>query len=358
MITHEKIGWSSYGGYEGPFFHGIQNFKLPTEPDEADRYIAAITAAEGGRYDSLNMYDRGIISVGVIQWIEAGQYTVSGMLGYVAEKCGIDAVMVPLKPALDMCNATFKKNEKGQWRFYFLDAKGEVNTLEKMQALFLGCPGLKGTWTPEAKLRAKTWAACVINVWTTKQAQKAQIDYTRARLSRFIGEDAKKILFESDQETGYIGATKAAFMTFAINLPAVANKHIKIANATLKSQKWSKDWCIGVLKQLTFGPNIAIYPVRYNGIRPVLERLWNVSLPKTAKDLFEWSEHIDEQPAANESLPITLDEIVISVDAHDDKSSTIVPTQSIVKQRDEVGLLGFVMKFILNLFSIFAQKKK
>ena len=288
-VTPDKIGWSAYSSYEGPFFGGVQSFHLPGEPDESDRYLAVITAAEGGHYDAINMYDRGIISVGIIQWIEAGQFSVSGMLGEVCDVVGEDAVMVPLKPAMDLVGCTFKKNAHGQWRFFFNDAKGEVDSLEKTRILFLGCPGLKGSWTPEAKQRAKTWAACVANVWATEEARHAQNVYTRVRLPGFVMSDAKSALFGSEPNEGWVGALRAAYMSFAINLPAVANAQVKEVLPTLSGlTKWSPDWCTAVLKQLTFGPAIKIYPIRYNGIRPVLEHLWGITLPKTADDLAAW----------------------------------------------------------------------
>lgn len=304
-VTPAQIGWSAYKDYEGPFFHGVRGFKLPVNPDTSDKYLAVITAAEGGHYDAINMYDRGIISVGVIQWIEAGQYSVSDMLGHVADKLGVDAVMLPLKPALDLCDASFKKNAKGRWRFFFNDVKGEVDSLEKTRILFLGCTGLKGSWTPEAKQRAKTWAACVANVWSTDEACRAQNSFTRPKLLPwFVLADGKAILFGPEPEEGWVGALRAAFVSFGVNLPSVANAQLKLAVSTLKSPKWSAAWCTGVLKQLTFGPNIGIYPLRYNGIRPVLEQLWNVSLPKTAKDLQAWQEPVptvDVPPEAPES---------------------------------------------------------
>jgi hypothetical protein len=372
MVTPEKIGWSSYGGYEGPFFHGLRGFKLPAEPDEADRYLAAITAAEGGHYDAINMYDRGIISVGVIQWIEAGQYSVSGMLGHVIEKCGSDAVMVPLKPALDACNATFRKNAKGQWRFFFNDAKGEVDTLEKTRILFLGCPGLKGTWTPEAKSRAKLWAACVANVWSTDEACRAQNTYTRPRLVWFVMADAKKLLFDPEPDTGWVGALRAAFMTFAINRPSTANDMVKAAAAHLKSPKWSPDWCTGVLKQLTFGPKIAIYPVRYNGIRPVLEQLWGVSLPKTAQDLAAWQEPeptVAPEPVPPEPTVLVEPEPVPEPPpspspAPEPEPPSPVPTPEPppgpivpVPPPRPSGVLGFVLWLLQTIFSMFTKKK-
>lgn len=381
-VTPDKIGWSAYKDYEGPFFHGVVGFRLPAEPDEADRYLAVITAAEGGHYDAINMYDRGIISVGVIQWIEAGQYTVSGMLGHVIEKCGADVVMVPLKPALDACGATFKKNAKGQWRFFFNDAKGEVDSLEKTRILFLGCPGLKGTWTPEARARAKLWAACVANVWASEAACRAQNSYTRARLSWFIMADAKKHLFGPEPDAGWVGALRAAYVSFAVNLPAVANTQLKAAVAELQSPKWSPDWCTGVLKKLVFGSGIGIWPVRYNGIRPVLEKLWGVSLPKTAKDLAAWQEPVptpapEPEPPAPPAPPVPEPPVPApeppTVPPEPDPKveppagpmtppgptpepevpGPIVP----VPKPGPTGVLGFLLWLLQTIFSAFTRKK-
>lgn len=376
-VTVDKIGWSAYKDYEGPFFHGVQGFTLPSNPSEADSYLAVITAAEGGHYDAINMYDRGIISVGVIQWIESGQYSVSSMLGFVAEKCGIDAVMVPLKPALDMCNATFKKNAKGQWRFFFNDVKGEVDSLEKTRILFLGCPGLKGTWTPEAKVRAKTWAACVANVWSTEDARRAQNDFTKPKLLPwFVLPEAKATLFGPEPGDGWVGALRAAYVSFGVNLPSIANAQLKLAVANLKSQKWSADWCTGVLKQLTFGPNIGIYPLRYNGIRPVLEQIWGVSLPKTAKDLQAWQEPeptVVEPPDAPEAPAQPPPDAV--PEAHE---PTPEPPQDVPKvtppqpeptpepQPGPIipapppgpsGILGFVLWLLQTIFSAFTRSR-
>ncbi len=353
-VTIDQIGWSAYKDFEGPYFHGVQGFTLPSGPDEADRYLAVITAAEGGHYDAINMYDRGIVSVGVIQWIEAGQHSVSGMLGHVIDKCGPSTVTGPLQPALDLCNATFKKNAKGQWRFFFNDAKGEVDSLEKTRILFLGCSGLKGSWTPEARARAKTWAACLANVWSTEEARRAQNSYTRSKLLPwFVLADAKATLFGPEPEEGWIAALRAAYVSFAVNLPAVANAQLKIAIASLTSAKWSPDWCTGVLKQLTFGPGIAIYPIRYNGIRPVLERLWGIELPKTARDLAIWQEPSAHELPLIEIPPPPIVPVIESPTLAPQNSGPVPgiepPKQERILERSPGGLMGF-FRFIVSLF--------
>lgn len=295
-ITPEQVGWSAYAGYCGPFFHGRHGYALPVDADEDDRRLAVITACEGGHYDSLNMYDRGISSLGLIQWIEAGQYSVSAMLGNVIEKCGHASVMVPLKPALDASDASFKKNAHGKWRFFFNDDRGEVDSLEKTRALFLSCSGLQGSWTPESTAHAKLWASCLVNVWDNEGARRAQDAYTKPRLLWFVLSDAKATLFDGNPDESWCGALRAAYLSFAINNPTIANKQLKLAVSTLKSPKWSAGWCTGVIKQLTFGPDIAIYRHRYDAFRPVVERLWGVSLPKSSADLEAWQEPVTEAP--------------------------------------------------------------
>src|SRR5512138_1105983 len=86
MPKPEDIKWSSYQTFEGPFFIGTQGFKLPEQPTFNDRILAVITATEGGHWNAINMYDRCIMTVGLIQWCEAGQYSVSDMLGALEAK--------------------------------------------------------------------------------------------------------------------------------------------------------------------------------------------------------------------------------------------------------------------------------
>lgn len=291
MITVNDIKWGSYDAYEGPVFFGQNKHRPPITPSIEDMQLAVITAAEGGAYDLVNMYDRGIVSLGAIQWIEAGQFTVSSMLGFVVDKCGPDVVLGPLSQALISSNATFKKNQRGQWRFFFLDERGEVDTLKKMQDLFLKCDGRVGSWSEEAKLHAKTWAAGFANIWRSAAACRAQDEYTKPRLSWFVFNDAKRVLFTKGSDEGWHGVARAAFFAYAINLPKVANEQVKLEAESSALSPGTEDWCISLIKRLTFGPNIQIYARRYDEIRPVLEKFWGVLLPKTHVELKAWAPH-------------------------------------------------------------------
>lgn len=325
--------------FAGPMFMGTKSYVLPKNPTEADKIIAVTTAVESGHYDAINMYDRAVVSVGLIQFIESDQFSVSDLLGCVAEKCGKEYVLNVLKPALDISKATFAKNLKGQWRFQFLDGRGEVNSKSKVRQLYLGCNGLKTSWTDDNIIRAKCWAVCIANVWNNEDARNVQLDFTRKRLNQFVGLNAKSVLFDNKPNEGWVGALRAAYYSFAINSPLFADLQIKKANANLKSEKWSKDWCIGVLKQLTFGTGIAFWPTRYNAIRPVLEKLWNVDLPNSSKDLSIWVEPSSEQTVITEeeisvSEPIIIPEIVINASDDDDEDEITKPVGIIIPKEN------------------------
>jgi hypothetical protein len=66
-VSPDQIGWSTYEGCEGPYFRGDIPFQEPKNPDFLDKCLATVTATESGHYDAVNMYDSGILSVGLIQ---------------------------------------------------------------------------------------------------------------------------------------------------------------------------------------------------------------------------------------------------------------------------------------------------
>jgi len=294
MTTPSDIGWGSYQQYEGPFFRGKFPFAISDVDQTAvgsgsdkpldPRLLAVVTATEGGRYDAINMYDRCIVSVGLIQWCEAGQYSVSGLLGRIVDRD--PALLGPLGPAFAASNAEFKKNAGGKYRFFFRNGD-EVNSADKQRELFFkNSSGLKGGWQDEQKTHAKLWAVCLADMLAQPAARIVQVEHTLPKLVNFCMPEAKKILFEGSLPSeGLVGAVRAAYISFAANLPAVANTHLKQAVTDSKSDKWSLEWSIDVLRQLTFGPKISIYPHRYKAIRPVLERLYGVDLPDLAEDL-------------------------------------------------------------------------
>lgn len=351
MVVADKIGWGKYGPYEGPYFGGSIRYTLPVNPTEDDRRLRVLTATEGGTYDAVNMYDQCIISTGLIQWCEATYFLTSKLLHAVCEAGSSSAVLSALQPALTACSASYKQNPAGQWRFF--DAAGEVTTLAKQQALFLGCDGKQGSWTPESTSRAKLWAACMANIWSDKGAQAAHATYTAKRLMGFVMTESQKILWDGSPDSELQGAMRAAFISFAGNNPNIANTHLVKASKELKSTKWSTDWCIGVLREMTFGPSIAIYSTRYDKIRPYLEQLWTgVALPKTADDLKKWIEP-DLTPVPN-IVPETPPEPVI---VHVDPITPVPPEQirtipfpAPKPDPESPSVLGFLLKLLMSLF--------
>lgn len=298
MITPSDIGWGSYKAYEGVFFRGTRPFRLPNNPTENDLLLAVMTATEGGRLDAINGYDRCIISVGLVQWCEAAYHLTSKLLGAIASTD--PKLLAPLGPALEASNAEFKKTARGAWRFHFKDTRGEVDTALEQKALFLGrSTGLKGSWDDASKEHAKLWAACMANFLAQDGADAVQVRYTAARMKSFAMPEAKKLLFDDPlPSTGWVGAMRAGFLSFAGNLPAVADKHLKLALNNAPGPKWSKDWCIHVFRELTFGPKITIYPHRYNAIRPVLEKLYGVDLPDMASELNLFRSQLNKEDKA------------------------------------------------------------
>lgn len=305
-VSPSDIRWGSYKSYEGPFFHGTRKFQLPPNPGENDLLLAVLTATEGGAANAINMYDRCILSVGYIQWCEAAYFLTSKMLGAIAS--ADPALLDPLKPALEASNAEFKKTARGGWRFHFKDSRSEVDTAVEQKALFLKTSsGLKGSWTGGSKEHAKLWAACMANVLAQDGADEVQVRYTAARMKSFAMPYSKRVLFEDHPapSTGWAGAMRAGFLSFAGNLPAVADKHLKIALQDAPGPRWSKDWCVHIFRELTFGPKITIYPHRYNAIRPVLEKLYGVDLPDMASELnlFRSQLNKDDKADTNKGEP-------------------------------------------------------
>ena len=285
MVKIDDIKWGAYRTYEGPFFRGKSVGRYKLLDDEDSKILAVITATEGGNYMAINMYDRGILSSGLIQWIEAGQYSVSDMLGKVA---AVDRRLIaPVDEIADASGLTFKKNRRNRWRFFYLDARGEVDLRSEQQSMFLyRSTGKKGTWDDASRIYAKRWAAAVSSVWEREAAQVVQKNYMARRLTGFALPAARKILnLAPDTDVGR--AFKAAYLSFAANNPTWANRHLKIAVARL-GVLWSVNWLISVLKELTFGPRVTIYPHRYKAIRPVLEKLYNLDLPDLATELRVW----------------------------------------------------------------------
>ncbi len=312
-VSIDQVRWGKYKGYQGPWFPGVQKVDMGGELSWNSKTFLTVTGTEGGHLDAVNAYDRMIMTVGAIQWGEAGQYSVSDLLGEAYE-ASPDFVLETLRPGLTASKTEFKKNARGRYRFHFLDSRGEVDRIPEQQQLFLlNSDGM--AWDSASKEYAKLWVTCMANVWESVETRQAQVEFTIPRLTGFITKEAKAILFGGDspaENEGWAGALRSGYISFAANLPAVASKHLLRVVGTTQETPWSPEWCIEILKGLTFGPQIAIYPGRYTKIRPILEEQFGIDLPDMADDLERWkSDHVVRVPDQALSLGLgDFDEVI------------------------------------------------
>jgi hypothetical protein len=224
-------------------------------------------------------------------------HLVSRLLGAVAAELGTLAILGPLGNALTLAGATFKQNNSKQWRFFI--GEEECSSEKMLQRLYLGgSSGLIGDWTDAQRHHAKTWVVGLSKIWDNPRARDIQIKFIATRLFSFIMPETKKVLFTDEDWTSWKGAVKAAYLSYAANNPKLASDNFLIAHRSAAHAMWSPEWCVHVLKQLTFGPGIGIYPNRYNKIRPALESLFKItSLPKTSDLLKTWQAPVVTTPA-------------------------------------------------------------
>lgn len=286
MVAASEIGWGSYGAFEGPYFGGRASVKI-AQAEMSEMIVMVTAAAEGGHYDAFNGYDSCGWTSGAIQWCENHQFSVSDMLGKVAD--GQYAELDPIVAYADSVGVDFEKDPNGRWRFKFRDGRGFVdNNLKQQQLFYRSGNGNKGTWTNDNKVYAKGWAAAISTVWEDEAMQSIQRVYTYSRLGQFLTQSAKAF-FTSRPDSPTSDAMYAAYMSFAVNNPSWASSSLQKSLGSISCVMWSQDHLIHMLKHLTFDPQVAIYPTRYNAIRPVLEQLYGVQLPDMANALQVWS---------------------------------------------------------------------
>jgi hypothetical protein len=254
------IRWGAYKEYSGPFTLGKHRYSIPQSPTFWDKVLATLTATEGGRYGAVNMYDRCILSVGLVQWCEAATiYAVSRLLGACAD---VDLDLLQSYLAEMPLSCGFRRGHGGQWRFH-LRGQQVASKAEQREIFLGGATGYKGQWTDGQKEHAKRVAAVMSAMWQEPAFREAQDTFTHERLLSFAMSKSRKILFPEDgySTEGPAGALRAAFLSFAGNLPAVADEQFRKACSTKDYQRASiDDQLVMALRQMTFGPGIAIYP--------------------------------------------------------------------------------------------------
>lgn len=281
MVTVGQIGWSHYHSNEGPFFGGVVKvLEAPRTASFAERVLSLTAAAEGGHYDAINMYDTGLVSVGAIQFIDAGSFQVTDMLGAVADELGVDYVNAALQPALDLTKTTFTK-VLNVWRFA-ADGSGAVVNKEAQKQLYFGDANgnTLGTFDDAKRLRAKTWAACLANVWADPRAIDVQSQFTLPRLiSGFVWAELKQDLFTGDQpEDGWLGALRAMLLSFAVNAPAIVVKRYAACRSNGLTFG-TPGWCLAVLRGVVVGAGVDVWPARWVAERALAKRMFGVTLP-------------------------------------------------------------------------------
>ena len=288
MSVIADIGWGRYRQYEGPFYRGEHRFVLPEDHQRHDRILAVTTATEGGRYDAINMYDGQVMSTTLIQLIERAYFKTSQFLGHLRRYGNFDEFW----HFLQRQECTLQSEGS---KFYFFDRGERVDTLEEQRDLFhFSSTGERRTWDNQSKEHACEWAAAVATLLGDPVNQKLQRTYLIPKMKDYCFGVARGIVdFALMEESNpWAEAFVSSYISFAVNSPVRATKHLKIAMGG-EGPKFNKDWLIKVLKELTFGPKIAIYPHRYNAIRPVLEKLYDIDLPDFAKELDEWKADSD-----------------------------------------------------------------
>ena len=280
-----NVQWSVFDRWEGPVLYGKCPYVLPALPSWADKVMYVVAATEGN-LDSVNMYDRAICSVGVIQWTELTDCNVSNMLGLVAERA--PRALFELDEAMARSAVKFDRTPMGKWRF----RRGSdwLDTPDKLRGMYLAGSGLRGFWSRDQKAHASAWCAALANVFTHPEAQQAQVAFTASRVDTFALKLARDYLFDGQGAShgGIYGVARAAFLSYAINLPSVAQnvvvRYAKEAELQRKV-KWSEPWLHGLLRALAFDSRVSIWPARYDRIRPRLESIFGVNLPDFAEDL-------------------------------------------------------------------------
>jgi hypothetical protein len=284
-VDISQIGWSRYHDREGCFFGGSVKVAVAERTASfAERVLSLTSAAEGGHWNSINMYDAGLVSVGAIQFIDVGSFQVTDMLGAVADELGDTYIQSVLKPALDLCGARFVKIAPGMWRFSLGDVI--VNDRNLQNKLYFGdsVGNMLGSYDDAKRLRAKTWAACLASVWLDPRAVAVQSKFTLPRLiSGFVWAELKRDLYTGDQpEDGWLGALRAMLLSFAVNAPAVVVKRYAACRSN-GSTFGTPEWCLAVLRGVVIGAGIDVWPARWVAERDLVKKMFGVVVPTYAQ---------------------------------------------------------------------------
>lgn len=276
MTSASNIGWGEYGGFEGPYYTGSVRY-TPMSDRFWEKCVHVVTATEGGRYDAVNMYDVCVVSVGILQVCEK-VLEMSRMLASMEKVAPAE-----LSAALQAMPSPLTMVTDQSGRRVLADGSGPINTVARMQQVYLGCTGERGKWTSALKDSAKAWAAGFANLCATPALIAPQLEYVEERLPAYVMKAARDELFRKAWDEGWEGAMKAMYVSYAANLPAVADSR---ARAAFSDPRWSGSSPADkflILADSMVKSGVAIWPHRFDKISPVLSQRFGVQCPSSSE---------------------------------------------------------------------------
>lgn len=283
-IKPEQMKWGSYRDREGCFHLGTLKVEAPkSDAPFAEKVVALVAAAEGGAWNSMNMYDSGLLSLGAIQFIDsAPQFFVTDMLDSLSKKIGEDAVRSMIQPALQLVNAEYKMEPVSGKYKYFIDGKVVATKLQQNILYFGDSTGnVKGTFDAVKKKICRTWGSCIMNLMTLPGAIDVQAEYTYKRiLTTFLWGKAKP-LFNTPglAEYGWQAAIRALVVSYAVNSPATAMRRVDAFVAKTTEAPWTPIWCLEMLRAVAVDGGIKIWSDRYKSQITATKNIFGVELP-------------------------------------------------------------------------------
>lgn len=277
--------WSEkgYGGFQGWMYVGPEKLVVASDDSPLMKALGVTVSTEGGSPTAFNGYDQCVWSVGLIQ--------LCGSLGLAAGLMQVlrDAGIGLTKEYDDWLAARGLSMKAGRlWKGNIQITRG----LEMAEALY-GCNGRKGSWTPESKEQAASFARAVIQVLRKPSSISLQLAHVSSRLLNFVVKDVKKLLYpDGFVGEGWYGALQAIFMSFSANNPTIAATQFMEYVTANGFHPDDADFVIGAAKKLTFGPKIGIYGDRYAAIRNKVEELYGVDLPDRPAELLAWRQEM------------------------------------------------------------------
>lgn len=281
MISIDKIRVGKYKQYTGPWYPGSVHLDfnaLTYESPEHMKRMYTISSTEGGSPDAINMYDVMILTVGIIQWGDRKQFKVCELLGKIVE-AGCD--WSTIKDYAAQRGYVFNKTAIG-YRWFDMGANMVAEPTQQQVLYLKNSNGV--SWPDDGSLDwAKGWAAAMQDVLCKPDAVDVQVKYTLDHLLGFVMPNVMpKLFIETDNDI--VKAMQSIYLSFAANNPSYAGVHYNIAQS--KGLEFGTlDWLVETVKEMTFGPGVGIYAERYNKMRAVVERFYNIDIPDNSTEL-------------------------------------------------------------------------